>query len=349
MDRTEVDPRDALRCDLVCEGGGVKGIGLAGAYAALDDHGFEPNMVAGTSAGAITAALIAAGYRSDELKETVLSLDFRRFRDPALIDRIPLIGPTLSLLFQEGIYEGKYFMQWMTEMLARKNVRTFADLPTARTDQPWVSRLQVIVSDLTHRRLLVLPRDAALLGIDPREMKVADAVRMSISIPLFFEPVWVKNPKTGEESQIVDGGLLSNFPVWLFDAPPERPPRWPTFGLRLSEFEPKRPIAANAPGLPVRLMGNRGLIQLLTGLVYTSIEAHDRRYLEKSQSVRTIHIPTLGVSTVDFGLSRERASALFDSGRLAAEKFLSEWDYEAYLEQCRTGAKPPAEPPPLHA
>ena len=47
--------------DLVCEGGGVKGIGLAGAYAGLEAHGYQPQHVAGTSAGAITAALIAAG------------------------------------------------------------------------------------------------------------------------------------------------------------------------------------------------------------------------------------------------------------------------------------------------
>ena len=58
--------------DLVCEGGGVKGIGLAGAYSVLEEHGYRPNNVAGTSAGAITAALIAAGYSSAELKKIVL-------------------------------------------------------------------------------------------------------------------------------------------------------------------------------------------------------------------------------------------------------------------------------------
>ena len=55
---------EQLAVDLVCEGGGVKGIGLAGAYSVLEERGYRPNNVAGTSAGAITAALIAAGYSS---------------------------------------------------------------------------------------------------------------------------------------------------------------------------------------------------------------------------------------------------------------------------------------------
>ena len=57
--------------DLVCEGGGVKGIGLAGAFSALEEHGYKPQNVAGTSAGAITAALIAAGYSAAEVKEII--------------------------------------------------------------------------------------------------------------------------------------------------------------------------------------------------------------------------------------------------------------------------------------
>src|SRR6059036_2616986 len=67
--------------DLVCEGGGVKGIGLAGAYSMLEEQGWKPQNVAGTSAGAITAAVIAAGYTSAEVREITFGLDYRRFED----------------------------------------------------------------------------------------------------------------------------------------------------------------------------------------------------------------------------------------------------------------------------
>ena len=77
----------------------------------------------------------------------------------------------------------------------------------------------MIASDLTEQRLLVLPRDARTLGIeDLDQLNVALAVRMSMSIPVFFEPVSFTNRRTGREHLIVDGGMLSNLPIWLLDA-----------------------------------------------------------------------------------------------------------------------------------
>ena len=75
--------------------------------------------------------------------------------------------------------------------------------------------------------MLVLPGDAAQLGIDPDELEIATAVRMSMSIPVFFKPV------TMDGHEIVDGGLLSNFPIWLFDTDTGITPSFPTFGLLL--------------------------------------------------------------------------------------------------------------------
>lgn len=66
-----------------------------------------------------------------------------------------------------------------------------------------------------------------------------------MSIPVYFEPVRWENPETGKEHIIVDGGLLSNFPVWLFDADGE--PDWPTFGLLLVEPEPRENVAGRIP------------------------------------------------------------------------------------------------------
>ena len=106
----------------------------------------------------------------------------------------------------------------MRDLLAAKGVETFAQLKTEWDDPKYAYRLQVIASDVSARELLVLPRDAAKLGIAPDELEVALAVRMSMSIPIFFEPVRIENPETNHEHVIVDGGMLSNFPVWLFDS-----------------------------------------------------------------------------------------------------------------------------------
>jgi len=319
--------------DLVFEGGGVKGIGLAGAYSALCERGVGPKRVAGTSAGAITAALVAAGYSAEELDEILLEVPFARFKDTAWEDRIPIVGHPLSVLLQRGIYEGGFFREWMRGLLAAKGVRTFGQLadPEA-TELKERYRLKVIVSDVTHRRLLVLPDDAASLGIEPDDLEVAYAVRMSMSIPIFFEPVMHRNPRTGVDHLIVDGGMLSNFPVWLFDAEKGEPPRWPTFGMLLVEDDPKVPVAHRVEG---RQSGS--IIDYIKALASTMMEAHDRLYLEKATFVRTIPIPTLGVSTTEFDITPARVRAIYESGRRAAFDFLDRWDFEAYKAEYRAG------------
>ena len=324
--------------DLVFEGGGVKGIGLAGALATLEERGYEPQNVAGTSAGAITAALLAAGYSAAELRKLIIELDYRQFQDKAWEDKLPLIERSLSLLLDLGLYEGERFLAWIREHLEAKGVRTFADLvhPDFADDPRYRSRLQVIASDVTKHELLVLPRDAAKLGIEPDELDVALAVRMSMSIPVFFEPARFENPKTGESHVIVDGGMLSNFPVWLFDAE-DQVPDWPTFGMLLVEPKPSLPIGARLPEAKMTGHGPRVVVEYVKALAQTMMEAHDRLYVEQSSYARTIPIPTLGVGTTEFDLSPERALALFDSGRWAAEKFLDTWDFDAYIAEFRTG------------
>ncbi len=239
--------KSPLACDLVCEGGGVKGVGLAGAFSVLEERGYTIENVAGTSAGAITAALIAAKYDASELRDIVFGMDFEQFLDEGWEDRIPGVGKAASVLLDTGIYEGDVFREWIADLLEKHNVETFGDLRTGDADPRYAHKLQVIASDVTARQLLVLPRDAAVLGLKPDELNVALAVRMSMSIPIFFEPVRVENAETNREHLIVDGGMLSNFPVWLFDSDPGEVPTWPTFGLLLVEPEPRTPISARLP------------------------------------------------------------------------------------------------------
>src|SRR5918993_4615035 len=327
MMASEVSPTQRLQTeghakdvDLVFEGGGLKGIALVGAYSALEEHGYRPQNLAGASAGAIVAALIAAGYTPAELREVIGALDLPSLEDPRK-GRLPVFSRTVSILEHRGIYEGKALLRWLTSLLEAKGVRTFGDLvrrPDAELRYRY--KLQVIASDLTAERLLVLPRDAHWLGVeDPDELEVALAVRMSMSIPLLFEPVSFTNPKTGREHLLVDGGMLSNFPVWLFDA---EEPLWPTIGVKFIEEDPRAPLGTS------RVRGGVfKLVDYARSLVETMMEAHDRFYLEQTDFDRTIAIDPMGVGTTEFDLSGERAMKLYDAGRSAAEAFLSSgWD-----------------------
>jgi NTE family protein len=331
-----LDPRGMSsgerRADLVFEGGGVKGIGLAGAYSVISERGFAPHGVAGTSAGAIMAALVAAGYSAEQLAALVREMPYATFKDRGWEDRLPLIGRELSVVLDHGVYEGAAFHDWIAARLAAKGITRFGQLVDPAAEDPAQRyRLRVIASDVTHRRMLVLPNDAHHLGMEPDELEIAYAVRMSMSIPFFFEPVVHTNPRTGEEHLIVDGGMLSNFPVWLFDCE-GREPRWPTFGLMLAERDPHAPLGESRSGPRAT-----SLVDYVKAIAMTMMEAHDRLYLEEADFARTIPIPTMGVGTTEFDITPERADRLFQSGRDAAAGFLDRWDFDAYVREYRSG------------
>ena len=330
-----------LQADLVFEGGGVKGIGLAGAYRELSDRGYAPACVAGTSAGAITAALVAAGYTGAELEEIVLKdMDFEKFADETFLDRFSAPGELAQFLVSRGMHSGKYFLDWMRERLTAKQITTFGQLRDEHaTDPRRTYRLQVIASDITARSMLVLPRDATALGLDPDELEIAEAVRMSMSIPVFFKPVDVKDPHTGDQHMIVDGGMLSNYPIWLFDTDPGVKPTFPTFGMLLVAPDQTAPLLPTPP-TGEQLPPIHNDIDFVRAIAETMMEAHDRFYVDQANYARTIPIPTLGVGTTEFDITAARASALFESGRGAAKQFLDSWDFAAYIEQFRTGTPP---------
>lgn len=323
--------------DVVFEGGGVKGVGLVGALAVLEEEGFVTQNLAGTSAGSIVAALLAAGYSASELRDVIIGLDFRRFEDRRWEDHVPVVGTPLSILKDQGIFEGQAFYAWISELLAAKGKRTFADLvhPDFAEDERYRYRVNVIASDLTAHRLLVLPHDARAFGIQPDDLDIALAVRMSMSIPFFFEPVRLVDPLTGTEHLIADGGVLSNFPVWIFDSDGE--PAWPTFGLLLVEPDPKASLGSRIPEYQPSKRWLGGTIGYVKSLIQTMLEAHDRLYVERADFARTIPIETLGVGTTEFDLTRERAEALYQSGRDAATAFLAGWDFAGYVEEFRRG------------
>jgi NTE family protein len=324
---------DSMHADLVLEGGGVKGIGLVGAVAGLWERGYRfdgPARIAGTSAGAIAGALVAAGTPVAQLEQVMRDLDYRRFRDAGRLGRLKT-AKAVALLTTLGLYRGDYLHRWITDQLAKRDVRTFADLrigddrgsalPPERS-----YRLVVIVSDVSCGRMLRLPWDYHHYGLDPDEQLVADAVRASASIPFFFRPAKLGRPGSKEFSYCTDGGMLSNFPVDLFDRHDGRRPRWPTFGVKLSG-RPADDAERSRNAKPIR-----GLLDLSIALVETMASAHDRLHLDDKAVIdRTVFVDTLGVKATDFGLSEETQQRLYGNGRKAAEDFLASWDFDTYL------------------
>jgi len=324
----------------VLSGGGVKGIGLVGAVVALLEAGYSAQRVSGTSAGSIVGAVVAAAAMGEklspeEVKELALQLDYEKFTDPGPVERLPVLGPSFAVLRGSGIYKGDYAHDWIRSQLNNLGVRTFGDLAIRDDSLPAEQRykLVVTVADVTTGQLVRLPWDyRRVYGLDPDEQPVADAVRASMSIPFFFRPVTLTG-STGLTSTLVDGGILSNFPIDSLDRTDGRKPRWPSFGVTVL---PKLPEGNDKviPALaPIRLFGPP---HLLESVITTVLVGRDQAYLSQPWvNARTIRVDSTEVGFLDFDISDNEIEALYAKGYAAAEKFLSSWDWDAYLERFR--------------
>ena len=328
------------RADLVLSGGGVKGVGLVGAVVALLDAGYEPQRISGTSAGSIVGAIVAAAAHTGamtgaQVKELALQLDYRKFLDPGPVERVPLIGPSLALLRGSGIYKGDYAREWVRKQLADLGVVTFGDLALDDDELPPEQRyrLVVTVADVTTGQLVRLPWDyRRVFGLDPDEQLVADAVRASMSIPFFFRPVSLTST-AGLTSTLVDGGLLSNFPIDSLDRTDGKTPRWPTFGITLLPNLPHGNDKVIPALAALRLLGAP---HLLEDVVTTVLVGRDQAYLNQPWvDARAIRVDSTDVGFLDFDISENEVEAQYLRGHEAVERFLADWNWEAYLRRFR--------------
>ena len=320
------------RADGVFQGGGVKGLALAGALVEFADSTRHPQnyvedwvQLAGTSAGAIVAAYLACGHDAAETAALIGKTDFAQFEDWGAGGE--LFGGAINLARHHGLAHGKVFHDWFRDQI---DDQTFGDVGAAGRN------LKLIATDITRREMLVLPdslgdyslsRDAP--AIDRDAFPIADAVRMSMSIPYFFQPIELIHCESGP-STIVDGGVLSNFPVWIFDVADHDPLR-PTFGFKLvggRDAGAGLERITKALGWPV---------QTGVDIFHTATDAWDKYWVSHSTYVRTCAISAGDVGTTDFNLGDEQKQDLLDWGRQAAGKFLDEWNPADYVNSHRRG------------
>ena len=289
-----------MEIDGVFSGGGMKGLALIGACKVFEAEGYSFKQTVGTSAGAIVAAMIAAGYTANEMEEIMQKQDFSE-----LLDRRKTLLPLpfmkwLQLYWRMGLYQGIQLENWFSDILAEKGVYTFSDVPQGS--------LKIIVSDLTNGKLVILPDDLADYGLRPDFFPVARALRMSTSIPFFFEPVTLHS--IDGNAVTVDGGVLSNFPLWVVNNPSSSIKR-PVVGFKLSH---------NSNDQKKKTIKNS--LSLYEALFATMKDAHDEKHISKQLAKDILFIPTDGVSSVQFDLSEAQKDELVTSGEVSAREFL---------------------------
>ncbi|MDF2607357.1 MAG: hypothetical protein K0S34_1552 [Bacillales bacterium] len=298
-----------MKIDGVFSGGGVKGIALLGALKKLEEKNIDFQRIAGTSVGSLIAALKIAGYSSLELIDLIRDdINFTSLIQPK--NKSFFIGNIirwLGLYGRLGLYSGNELEEFISKLLLAKGIYSFNDIPTGS--------LKIVVSDITNGTLVVLPDDLPKYGLNQVDFPIAKAVRMSCSLPFFFRPVKLNNYIDDKINLIVDGGVLSNFPMWLFEDENYRRQR-PIIGLQLSpnlEFDFSREIS-NA-------------LQLFEALFDTMRSAHDKKYISKKHSSDIIFVKVEDVDTTDFDVSKKTIENLISIGENSASTFLKKWSY----------------------
>jgi NTE family protein len=365
------------RFDMVFEGGGAKGSVFVGALQVLFAEGHTARRLIGTSAGAITASLLAAGYTPEEMLHAVneklpngkprfttfmdkpkaadFSDDLRKSSQTAMaLDSIPLpplmdrrlldlllANPLYCQMFSfveaGGLFTGGAFRAWLEEKMAVKGIAPSDTLKTfaAKTGKD----LSVVASDTTDVEMLVLNHRTA------PDVPVTWAVRMSMSIPFVWrEVVWQKEwglyrgrEKTGKA--IVDGGVLSNFPIRLIAEPSpaimgdEDPFAAGNLGLLIDEGldvpqREKATAAAAAPTTPSPehrhkppSINDFKTVRRVTRLIDTMMGARDNQDI-RDHAAEICRLPAKNYGTTEFDMSPERLEALIEGGRQAMREHL---------------------------
>lgn len=367
-----------MEFDLVFEGGGAKGLAFVGALQALERHGHSPRRLIGTSAGSITALLVAAGYNAQECLDAINERTpeglsrFATFLETPQIDEnteinnslrywlkteldnplIPnMIEPVfdkiiadlleknltrhlISLLMWGGWYAGGELLGYFREKLDAGG-RNLGATTLAEFHQRAGRDLSVVASDITGREMLVLNHRTA------PDCPTTWAVRMSMSCPFVWqEVVWQKewglyNGRDLSGHKVVDGGLLSNFPIRLFLSDEEHEAQimgkgsssQSVIGLLLDDNMPvpgaqeTQKQEADSPSFLERSDILAEMMLRIYGMAETALSAHDKSVIDAHRHL-VCRLPAKEYGILEFDLTAERMAPILRAGEAAMEAHL---------------------------
>jgi NTE family protein len=311
--------------NLVFEGAGIRGIAYCGAVRALEEKDLlkDVERVGGTSAGAITALAIALGYTSGEIAAIISETSFKKFNDGRFI----FIGGLNRMNKYFGWYKGQRLEKWVENIIQAKTGD--AHITFKQLKEKGFKELYITGTSLTRQQVVVFSHEAY------PDMKVKDAVRISVSIPLYFEAIFINGEgqtfthpkdKTGLEV-MADGGFLANFPIRLFDSTKyggeKQTNRFKinhqTIGFRIDTDQQITNDSSNRQ-LAVMRIGN--FKEYISAFYNIIIENLNRQTLSDEDWQRTISISDGTIAPRIRKLSAKEKDMLINNGRTATRLYI---------------------------
>jgi NTE family protein len=306
--------------NLVFEGAGIRGIAYCGALQKMEENNWMPDVqrVGGTSAGAVTALTVALGYNSGEIRQLISSTAFKKLND----GRFMFLGGINRINKYFGWYRNKKTDEWLSNMIRAKTGNpdiTFRQLKEAGN----FKELYVTGTCLNKQQLIIFSHETY------PDMKIRDAVRVSMSIPLYFEASFIDSlgnvyhhpkDKTGLDI-VVDGGITGNFPIRMFDSTRyiDNHPQSnqfiinkETIGVRIDSDEQIEKDVNGDPRLAALPVNS--LKEYLNAFYIIIIENLNRQPLTKEDWARTISISSGNIRPGIRKMKKEEIDLLINNG-----------------------------------
>jgi len=309
--------------NLVFEGAGMRGLAYCGALSVLEERGLTDDIqrVGGTSAGAITALLFSLGYTEREIEKLISTTKFNQFKD----GRFWIPGSIFRIKNKYGWYRSRRFSNFIGALIEQKTGD--AEITFEEFHRQGYRDLYVTATCLNRQDIVVLSRETY------PQMKIRDAVRISMSIPLYFQAIFVDDEgniydkqQAGKQLDIMaDGGIIGNFPIQLFDSiaidstgKEYRIPNPHTLGIRMDSDEQ---ITADQTGQNLAHCEINSLKDYINAFYTIVIENLNRHQLTEADWDRTVSISHKGIAPKIKKLKKTQKAMLIDSGRSAMEAF----------------------------
>ncbi|MGE3557260.1 MAG: patatin-like phospholipase family protein [Candidatus Obscuribacterales bacterium] len=363
--------------NLVFEGGGIKGLAYLGAYEAAIDRLFIPDQIkryGGASAGSLTALLLFLGYDAVVLRELIENLNFEEwfdhkdsqarelalkilagYREGSLVQDslLGIFNPwegvynfnNANLLWKglsthKGIFEGNRLLEWLRERVTKgpsnKSRDMHATFRDFREKFGCPRELYVITVDVNTGATRTLSYETT------PDMPIADAIRMSVAIPLIFRPHGeyrmvdkgggvVKRELVENSHYYTDGGWQENYPIHLFDQDRylhrsirtgySRPVfNGQTLGFRIMSTDPNRSNVA--PTLQTAQIEQIGLVSFMGQLLRGLYNKQESDYARSLNPQRTVELFDEGIDSLQFALPPDHREKLYRSGQRGVERFI---------------------------
>ncbi len=305
--------------NLVFEGGGVKGIAYAGALSQLESLGLLSNVkrVAGTSAGAITATLMALGYSPIEIGNIIGKTDFNKFQDNTFL----YIRDIIRLITKYGWNKGESFSKWIGELIKEKTGNSETTFGQLKSICP--IELYVVCTNVSKQCAEIMSHETT------PDLPIKDAIRMSMGIPIFFQSI-----KNASGDIIVDGGVTLNYPINIFDnakyisnlangvhinlLDEQEMFNHETIGFRVDSASE---ITLAKEDWQTQAVPVKNIKQFAGALLTFLMDMANKKHLNRNDWNRTIFIDSMDVKTTEFSLSKEKIVALIEKGKIGVNEY----------------------------